>query len=72
MRMIYAIGLSLLTLSAPVFALNGCVNSPENPTLILGLIGGAAATVPWIRTKLAAKASACNPVVIGERLRRKT
>jgi len=55
MRMIYAVGLSLLLLSTPVFALNGCVNSPENPTLILGLIGGAAASVPWIRTKLAAR-----------------
>ena len=55
MRMVHAVGLSLLFLSAPVFAFGGCVDSPENPTWLLGLVGGAAAGLPWIRARLAAR-----------------
>jgi len=42
-----------LCFSQPSFAvhLGGCVNSPENPTLILGLLGGAAAAIPLIRAR---------------------
>lgn len=32
--------------------LDGCVNSPENPTVILGLIGLAGAVTPWISKQL--------------------
>ena len=52
MRTIYFLALSLLVFSAPVFAFGGCVNSPENPTWILGGLAGAAATAPWLRGKL--------------------
>jgi len=56
MRTICSIGLTLFYFSTPAFAdLPGCTNSPENPTLILGLLGGAAASLPWIRSKLAAR-----------------
>lgn len=34
------------------FAFGGCVDSPENPTLLLALLGGAAAGVPWLRRQL--------------------
>ena len=44
---------ALLAFSAPVFAsFGGCVISPENPTLILGAIGGGAASLPWVRAQL--------------------
>lgn len=48
------LAVALTALSAtPAFAqMGGCVNSPENPTLILGLLGGAAAATPWLRGKL--------------------
>ena len=52
MRTIYSLALSLLVFSAPVFAFGGCVDSPENPTWILGLLGGAAAATPWLHGKL--------------------
>ena len=32
--------------------LDGCVNSPENPTAALALIGMAAAGAPWIKEKI--------------------
>lgn len=32
--------------------LDGCVNSPENPTAVLALIGMAAAGAPWIKEKI--------------------
>ncbi len=39
--------------SAPAFAFGGCVQaSPENPSLILGLLGGAVAALPLLRTRL--------------------
>lgn len=40
-------------LAAPVLAhaqTTGCVSSPENPTAILGVIGGAACAWPSLRT----------------------
>ena len=47
-------GLSgLAFFSAPAMAFGGCVDSPENPTLILGLLGAAAACLPWIRAQWA-------------------
>ncbi|MBV8451387.1 MAG: PExPT-CTERM protein [Deltaproteobacteria bacterium] len=35
--------------SSPSFAFGGCVQSPENPSLILGLLGGAVAGLPLLR-----------------------
>ncbi|MDB5973422.1 MAG: hypothetical protein JWR07_182 [Nevskia sp.] len=47
-----AVALTALA-ATPAFAqLSGCADSPENPTWILGLLGGAAAATPWLRGKL--------------------
>ncbi len=38
--------------NSPSFAFGGCVQaSPENPSLILGLLGGAAAALPLVRAR---------------------
>lgn len=44
-------GLALLATTAPVFAntTGGCVDSPENATLVLALLGGSVAAVGWWR-----------------------
>lgn len=49
----FAAVLSLMLLTTTAFAgsLGGCVDSPENPTLLLGLLGGGAASVPWLRAR---------------------
>jgi hypothetical protein len=38
--------------SSPAFAFGGCVVSPENPSLVLGLLGGAVAALPLVRAWL--------------------
>jgi len=45
-----SIGITLSFCYTMVYAdpLSGCVNSPENPTLILGMIGLAGAITPWL------------------------
>ena len=44
--------LSALLLAPDAFATQGlCVNSPENPTVVLGLIGAAAAGYPVVRER---------------------
>ena len=41
-----------LLLATPAFALQSlCSNSPENPTVILSLLGAAAAGYPWLRQR---------------------
>jgi XrtJ-associated TM-motif-TM protein len=43
----------LAVLAPSVFAqTQGCADSPENPTAILGLLGIGAAGVPWLRGQL--------------------
>ena len=44
--------LCALLLAPDAFALQGlCVNSPENPTVLLGLLGAAAAGYPMLRDR---------------------
>jgi len=31
--------------------IDGCVDSPENPTLVLGLLGGGIAAYPWLKRR---------------------
>jgi hypothetical protein len=55
---LYAGSMLLTLLAEPVLAakvhtnLGGCTRSPENASLVLALIGGAAAGVPWARAQL--------------------
>jgi XrtJ-associated TM-motif-TM protein len=35
-------------------SIDGCVDSPENPTAVLGLLGAAAAAYPWLKRRAAA------------------
>ena len=41
--------------TSSAWATGGCLNSPENPTLLLGLLGGAAAGLPWLKAQIAAR-----------------
>ena len=46
------LSLGALLLAPDVFATQGlCVNSPENPTVVLGLVGAAAAGYPLLRER---------------------
>jgi XrtJ-associated TM-motif-TM protein len=42
-----------LLAALPLHAQSGCVDSPENPTAVLGLIGAAGALYVPVRNKLA-------------------
>jgi len=42
----------LLLIASPLFAQGGCVDSPENPTVVLGLIGAAGASFGPLKRKL--------------------
>ena len=44
----------LLLIALPAFGQNGCANSPENPTIVLALVGGAGALVSAARARLRA------------------
>jgi len=35
--------------------IGGCVNSPENPTVVLGMLGGAVAAWPWLKRTIPAR-----------------
>jgi XrtJ-associated TM-motif-TM protein len=48
-------GLLALFVAAPAMAQGGCVNSPENPTAILAIVGSAGGVVMAVRSRLAAK-----------------
>lgn len=50
----FFVALALAGVSAlPAFAQSGCAQaSPENPSLILALLGGAVAAVPFVRSRL--------------------
>jgi XrtJ-associated TM-motif-TM protein len=43
---------AVLCLPALAHAQAGCVNSPENPTAILAVVGIAGGSLPWLRAKL--------------------
>ena len=44
----------LLVAAAPVYAQGGCLNSPENPTVVLALVGSAGAFVASARARFKA------------------
>jgi len=45
----------LLLVTAPAIAQGGCVNSPENPTAVLALVGSAGAFVAGFRGRFRRK-----------------
>ena len=48
---------ALLLVAAPLHAQTGCDDSPENPTVILALVGGAGALLSTLRTRLRSRRS---------------
>lgn len=48
----------LLAVSLPLHAQNGCVSSPENPTIVLALVGSAGAFLASARNRIKARRSA--------------
>jgi XrtJ-associated TM-motif-TM protein len=45
----------VLVVAAPVYAQAGCVNSPENPTAVLALVGGASGLLVAARNRMRRK-----------------
>jgi XrtJ-associated TM-motif-TM protein len=46
---------ALLSVAVPLHAQTGCSDSPENPTVVLALVGGAGALFSTVRTRLKAR-----------------
>jgi XrtJ-associated TM-motif-TM protein len=45
----------LLLVAAPLHAQTGCTDSPENPTVVLALVGSAGALFSTVRARLKAR-----------------
>jgi XrtJ-associated TM-motif-TM protein len=45
----------MLAATVPVYAQGGCVNSPENPTVVLALVGSAGAFLASARARFKAR-----------------
>lgn len=45
----------LLSIALPLHAQDGCVNSPENPTAVLALVGSAGAFFTGARARIKAR-----------------
>jgi XrtJ-associated TM-motif-TM protein len=41
--------------AAPLYGQSGCTDSPENPTVVLALVGGAGALFSAVRARLRAR-----------------
>lgn len=48
---LFAIGIALIGIPLSLHAQTGCTDSPENPTAILGLVGGAGALFASLRNR---------------------
>lgn len=46
---VLVVTITLFSLALPAFAQGGCVNSPENPTALLAVVGSAASVAMIIR-----------------------
>ena len=42
----------VLLVAAPLYGQTGCTDSPENPTVVLALVGGAGALFAAVRAKV--------------------
>lgn len=47
--------LAFLSVAAPLHAQNGCLNSPENPTAVLAVVGSAGAFFASTRRRIKAR-----------------
>jgi XrtJ-associated TM-motif-TM protein len=45
----------MLLVAAPLRAQTGCTDSPENPTVVLALVGGAGALFSAVRARMKAR-----------------
>ena len=45
----------VLLVAVPLHAQTGCDNSPENPTVVLALVGGAGALFSTVRARVRAR-----------------
>lgn len=45
-------GVLILLVAAPLQAQTGCTDSPENPTVVLALVGGAGALFSTVRARM--------------------
>ena len=45
----------MLLVAAPLYGQTGCTDSPENPTVVLALVGGAGALFSVMRSRLRAR-----------------
>lgn len=52
---LFAVFASAVIVAAPAYALGGCTNSPENPTLVLAGLAGGVYGVRSLRTYLSAR-----------------
>jgi XrtJ-associated TM-motif-TM protein len=52
---LYLTAAVLLLVCAPVYAQSGCVDSPENPTAILAVVGSAGAFLVSVRSRFRRK-----------------
>jgi len=50
-RSLLLFALVLCATAVSAHAQNGCVNSPENPTALLAVVGGAAGVLRWFRSR---------------------
>ena len=51
------LAIALLSVTAPLHAQGGCVNSPENPTAVLAVVGSAGAFFASTRRRVKARRS---------------
>ena len=49
--LLFAVAAAVLGAALPVYAQGGCVNSPENPTVVLALVGSAGAFLASARRR---------------------
>jgi len=54
--MVVLLGCALVLLvAAPLYGQTGCTDSPENPTVVLALVGGAGALFSAVRARVKAR-----------------
>ncbi|HEY4382810.1 MAG TPA: PExPT-CTERM protein [Acidobacteriaceae bacterium] len=53
-KLIFLCSAALLCVALPLHAQSGCTDSPENPTVVLALVGSAGAFFSTVRARLKA------------------